>query len=106
MNYKIMIVEDDPDIAELVSRHLGKFGFTIEKCIEFPNVLKEFEKACGKKISYKSVERREGDITKCFADASKAYEVLGWKAEKGIDEMCEDSWRWQSQNPNGYEEKE
>ena len=44
MNYKIMIVEDDPDIAELVSRHLGKFGFTIEKCIEFHNVLKEFEK--------------------------------------------------------------
>ncbi len=69
-------------------------------------VLKAFEKACGKKISYKIVERQEGDIAKCFADASKAYEVLGWKAEKGIDEMCEDSWRWQSQNPNGYEEKE
>lgn len=69
-------------------------------------VLKAFEKACGKKISYKIVERREGDIAKCFADSSKAYEVLGWKAEKGIDEMCEDSWRWQSQNPNGYEEKE
>lgn len=69
-------------------------------------VLKAFEKACGKKISYKIVERREGDIAKCFADASKAYKVLGWKAEKGIDEMCEDSWRWQSQNPNGYEEKE
>ncbi|WP_311377489.1 UDP-glucose 4-epimerase GalE [Anaerococcus vaginalis] len=69
-------------------------------------VLKAFEKACGKKISYKIVERREGDIAKCFADASKAYEVLGWKAEKDIDEMCEDSWRWQSQNPNGYEEKE
>lgn len=69
-------------------------------------VLKAFEKACGKKISYKIVERREGDIAKCFADASKAYEVLGWKAEKGIDEMCEDSWRWQSQIPNGYEEKE
>lgn len=69
-------------------------------------VLKAFEKVCGKKISYKIVERREGDIAKCFADASKAYEVLGWKAEKGIDEMCEDSWRWQSQNPNGYEEKE
>lgn len=69
-------------------------------------VLKAFEKACGKKISYKIVERREGDIAKCFADASKAYEVLGWRAEKGIDEMCEDSWRWQSQNPNGYEEKE
>lgn len=45
MNYKIMIVEDDPDIAELVSCHLGKFGFIIEKCMEFHNVLKEFEKA-------------------------------------------------------------
>ena len=69
-------------------------------------VLKAFEKACGKKISYKIVQRREGDIAKCFADASKAYKVLGWKAKKDIDEMCEDSWRWQSQNPNGYKEKE
>ena len=82
------------------------FNLATGKGYSVLEVLKAFEKACGKKISYKIVQRREGDIAKCFADASKAYKVLGWKAEKDIDEMCEDSWRWQSQNPNGYKEKE
>lgn len=82
------------------------FNLATGKGYSVLEVLKAFEKACGKKISYKIVQRREGDIAKCFADASKAYKVLGWKAEKDIDEMCEDSWRWQLQNPNGYKEKE
>lgn len=69
------------------------------------DVVKAFEKASGKKIPYKIVNRREGDIAECYADAKKAYQVLGWKAENGIDEMCKDSYRWQSQNPNGYEER-
>lgn len=68
-------------------------------------VVKAFEEASGRKVPYKIVGRREGDIAKCFANAKKAYELLGWKAENGIKEMCEDSWRWQSQNPNGYEER-
>lgn len=68
-------------------------------------VVKAFEEASGRKVPYKIVGRREGDIAKCFADANKAYKLLGWKAENGIKEMCEDSWRWQSQNPNGYEER-
>ena len=63
-----------------------------------------FEKACGKPIPYKFAPRRPGDIPACYADPAKAYEVLGWKAEKGVEEMCADSWRWQSQNPNGYVE--
>ena len=63
-----------------------------------------FEKASGKKIPYKIVDRRPGDIAACYADPAKAYEVLGWKAEKTVEEMCADSWRWQSQNPNGYTE--
>lgn len=62
-----------------------------------------FSKACGKQIPYKIVERRPGDIAKCFADPSKALHELGWKAEKGLSEMCEDTWRWQSTNPDGYE---
>ncbi len=66
------------------------------------DMVKAFEKASGKKVAYKIVQRRAGDIAKCFADPSYALEVLGWKATKGIDEMCEDSWRWQSNNPNGY----
>ncbi len=61
-----------------------------------------FEKVCGKPIPYKIAPRRPGDIAICYADPTKAYEVLGWKAEKAVDEMCEDSWRWQSMNPNGY----
>ena len=68
-------------------------------------VVKAFEEASGRKVPYKIVGRREGDIAKCFANATKAYKVLGWKAEYGIKEMCEDSWRWQKNNPNGYEER-
>lgn len=63
-----------------------------------------FEKACGKKINYEIKPRRPGDIATCYADAAKAKEELGWAAERGLEEMCEDSWRWQSNNPNGYEE--
>ncbi len=63
-----------------------------------------FEKACGKKLNYEIKDRRPGDIATCYADPTKAKAELGWTAQYGIDEMCEDSWRWQSQNPNGYAE--
>ena len=66
------------------------------------DVVHAFEKACGKPIPYEIKPRREGDIATCYCDPSKAKEELGWEAVRGIDEMCEDSWRWQSQNPNGY----
>lgn len=66
-------------------------------------MVKAFSKACGKEIPYEIKPRREGDIAMCYADPSKAAKVLGWKAERGLDEMCEDTWRWQSQNPGGYE---
>ena len=66
------------------------------------DVVKAFEKASGKKIPYVIGPRRDGDIATCYSDPSKALKELGWKAERGIEEMCEDSWRWQSQNPNGY----
>ena len=67
------------------------------------DMVKAFSRACGKEIPYEIKPRREGDIAMCYADPSKAARVLGWKAERGLDEMCEDTWRWQSQNPNGYE---
>ncbi len=67
------------------------------------DMVKAFSKACGKDLPYEIKPRREGDIAMCYADPAKALKVLGWKAERGLDEMCEDSWRWQSQNPNGYE---
>lgn len=67
-------------------------------------VIENFEKATGKKIPYSIKPRREGDIPENFANADKAYRELGWKAQYGILEMCQDSWRWQSQNPNGYDD--
>ncbi len=67
-------------------------------------VLHAFEKACGKTLPYVIKPRRPGDIATCYADPAKAEKELGWKAEKGIEEMCADSWRWQSNNPNGYAE--
>ena len=69
------------------------------------DVLHAYEKACGKTLPYEIKERRAGDIATCYCDASKAKEELGWIAEKGIEEMCADSWRWQSNNPNGYEDQ-
>ncbi len=66
-------------------------------------VVSAFEKASGVKIPYKIEERRPGDIATCFSDPSKSQKELGWKAEKGIDDMCADSYRWQHNNPKGYE---
>lgn len=66
------------------------------------DVVKAFEKASGVKIPYKIGPRRDGDIATCYSDPSKAEKELGWKAQRDIEEMCEDSWRWQKQNPNGY----
>lgn len=68
------------------------------------DVVKAFEKACGHAIPYAIKPRRPGDIATCYSDASLAKEELGWEAEYDIDEMCADSWRWQSMNPNGYNE--
>ena len=65
-------------------------------------IVKNFEEASGVKIPYEIQARRPGDIAENYADASKAEREMGWKAEKGIREMCEDSWRWQKNNPNGF----
>jgi UDP-glucose 4-epimerase len=66
-------------------------------------IIKAFETAAGKAVTYEVVGRRPGDIAACYADCSKAEDELGWKAEKSLQEACADSWRWQSQNPNGYD---
>ncbi|PKM39679.1 MAG: UDP-glucose 4-epimerase GalE [Firmicutes bacterium HGW-Firmicutes-9] len=67
------------------------------------DMLHAFEKACGKTLPYEIVARRPGDIAACYADPEKAASELGWRAEFGIERMCADAWRWQSQNPNGFE---
>ena len=66
------------------------------------DMVKAFEKASGKNIPYKIVGRRSGDIATCYADPTYAKEKLAWKAEYELDEMCKDTWRWQSMNPDGY----
>ena len=62
-----------------------------------------FEQESGQKVPYKIVARRSGDVASCYADPALAKAELGWEANKGLQDMCRDSWRWQSQNPNGYE---
>jgi len=66
------------------------------------DVVKAFEKVSGKKIAYKIVNRRPGDVAKVYADPTLANKILGWKAEKTLEDMCRDSWNWQKNNPNGY----
>ena len=68
------------------------------------DMVKAFSAACGKEIPYEVKPRRAGDIAMCYADPAKAFKVRGWKAERGLEAMCEDTWRWQSRNPKGYSE--
>ena len=68
------------------------------------DVVKAFEKANNVPVPYAIKPRRPGDIATCYCDPAKAAEELGWKAEFGIEEMCRDSWNWQKNNPNGFEE--
>jgi UDP-glucose 4-epimerase len=67
-------------------------------------MVKAFEKASGKAVKYKLVDRRPGDVAQCYAKTDLGEKELGWKAQFGIDEMCADTWNWQSKNPNGFEE--
>ena len=67
------------------------------------NLVNAFQKANGVTVPYSIAPRRPGDVATCYSDPSKAARVLGWKAEKNVEDMCRDSWRWQSQNPKGYD---
>lgn len=66
------------------------------------DIVKSFENASGKKVPYEIVERRSGDVAACYADPVYAKEILDWEAKLDLDDMCRDSWHWQSNNPNGY----
>lgn len=82
----------------------GFFAFNLGTGVGYSvlEMVHAFQKASGRKINYKLVDRRSGDVATCFADASLAAKALEWKATRGVDEMCTDTWRWQSNNPNGY----
>lgn len=80
-----------------VTYNLGTgVGYSVLEMVE------AFSKASGREVKYEIVDRRPGDIASCYADCTAAANELGWKAKRGVKEMCEDSWRWQSQNPNGF----
>ena len=88
-----------PAIDEVITVNLGTGkGYSVLEMV------KAFEDASGRSVPYHIAPRRAGDIATCYADATYAKELLGWEATRGIEEMCIDTWRWQSQNPDGYSE--
>jgi UDP-glucose 4-epimerase len=84
--------------VELLTLNLGTGrGYSVLEMID------SFQRCSGQKVPYKITHRRPGDIACCYADTTLAKQLLGWSAKYGIDEMCSDTWHWQSQNPNGFE---
>ena len=82
-------------------RGVGTVRWTVSATIVL-DIVKAFGEVWGAPINYKIAARRPGDISECYADPAKAYEVLGWRAERDLKKMCEDSARWQKMNPDGY----
>ncbi len=95
----VKAIEKIAQFTEVMTINLGTGnGYSVLEMV------KNFEKASGKKVPYTIVPRRAGDIATCYADPSYAKEILDWEAKKDVYTMCKDSWRWQSNNPNGYKE--
>ncbi len=93
----VKAIEKINSVKEVVAINLGTGkGYSVFE------IIKAFERVSGKKIPYKIVERREGDVACYYTNPKFAKEFLGWSASKGIDEMCKDAWNWQKSNPNGY----
>lgn len=107
-------VRDYIHVVDLAMAHLKAIDYTTKmKGIDYINVgtgngysvlemIRAFEKAWGAPVKFKIAPRRPGDIAECYADPTKAYNVLGWTAERNLDDMCTDSARWQRMNPDGY----
>ncbi len=92
-------------IQQYISLGQGKFKiYNLGTGIGYSvfDVIHAFSKVCGRELPYQIEKRRPGDIDSCYADAKKAEKELNWKAEFGLEKMCEDAWRWQTMNPNGY----
>ncbi len=108
-------VRDYIHVVDLAKGHVKALDKIKEKCglkiynlgtgngVSVLQLVKTFEEVTGQKVPYSIKPRRPGDIAMCYASADLAFKELGWKAQYGIKEMCEDSWRWQSMNPNGFE---
>lgn len=104
-------------VVDLAKGHVKAIDYILsnEKCCEIFNlgtgtpysvteIVKTFERVNGVKVNHVYGDRRPGDLAECYANADKAFGVLGWKTEKTLEDMCRDSWNWQKQNPNGYRE--
>ena len=94
--------------CEYLNEHIGCDVFNLGTGIGYSvlDLVNTFGKVNGLEIPYVIVDRRPGDVAQCYADAGKAREKLGWTAKKTLEDMCRDSWRWQSNNPNGYRDEE
>ncbi len=106
-------VRDYIHVVDLANAHVKALEFLSKPCCEAINIgtgkgysvldiIKAFENASKNKVPYQIVDRRVGDIATCYADSSKAKELLGWQAQYTLEDMCQTSWNWQSGNPNGY----
>lgn len=107
-------VRDYIHVVDLAAGHVAALQLFRENCglkiynlgtgvgYSVLDVLHAYEKAVGRELPYEIVDRRAGDIAMCYADPAKAKTELGWSADRTLDEMCADSWKWQTQNPNGY----
>ena len=107
-------VRDYIHVVDLAKGHVAALEYALEHTgtevfnlgtghgVSVLELVHAFEKATGVKIPYEITPRRPGDLAECWADPSKAQRVLGWHAEKTVEDMCADSWRWQQQNPEGY----
>ena len=108
-------VRDYIHVTDLATGHMAALGYAAAHTgVEVFNLgtgtgysvldmVHAFSRACGKDIPYRIAPRRSGDIAACYADVTKAREVLGWSARLDIDDMCRSAWNWQSRNPNGYD---
>lgn len=110
-------VRDYIHVSDLANAHVKAMQYIKSKSFDVKNsvfnigtgvgysvldIVKAYEKASGKQVPYKIVSRRAGDIAVCYANSSLAKEVLGWEATRDLEQMCINSWNWQSNNPNGY----
>lgn len=107
-------VRDYIHVMDLASGHVAALAYLVENTemltvnlgtgqgYSVLDVVSAFSRACGRPIPYEIEARRDGDIAACWADPARAHALLGWSARHGLDRMCEDAWRWQRQNPQGY----
>ena len=108
-------VRDYIHVVDLAKGHLAALNYLAQKQksmtvnlgtgqgVSVKQLVDTFAQVTGKPIPHEYVARRAGDVAACYADTHLAFKELGWKAELDIVRMCQDAWRWQSQNPNGYE---